>query len=265
MEGGSIWKPKQMEACLGLLRSHSNKRDHYDPVQGVINFTYPSKEGHVNRNDRNNKSIRLAMDEELPVLYLRAVNPQKYQVDIVRVVGEAPDKQSVKLQVIGEMNKWSLSKDKTPEADAPPRPSRHLTAQVPIRHDQSYFRGQVMGAYKNKCAVCRLQQRELLEAAHIIPYAEGGESKVDNGLSLCRIHHGAYDRNILGIDQDYKIHIRKDLLEEKDGPMLEHGFKEMDQEHICQPTEESDKPDRDKLKQRYDQFRAAQADPHLGR
>ena len=48
-----------------------------------------------------------------------------------------------------------------------------------------------------------------------------------NGLSLCRIHHGAFDVGIVGVDPDYKIHVRHDVLEEHDGPMLKHGLQEM--------------------------------------
>ncbi len=38
-----------------------------------------------------------------------------------------------------------------------------------------------------------------LEAAHILADSEGGTPIVPNGISLCRIHHGAFDHLILGI------------------------------------------------------------------
>jgi putative restriction endonuclease len=255
--GNGIWKPKPMQACLSLLTVHKQNHynDNYDPDLGVVHYSYRSQGGYTHSD---NRSLRLAMEFNLPVLYFRAIDKGWYQADMVRVVDEAPDKNGVTLQVIEQMLTLNIPTDKVHDkADIPAQPSRYRTAEAQIRLHQNHFRGQVMRAYKTRCAVCRLQQRGLLDAAHIIPYAQEGESKVSNGLSLCRIHHGAYDHNILGIDQDYKIHIRRDILEEKDGPMLEHGFKEMDQEHIYQPTKKSDKPDRDNLKQRYDQFRAA--------
>jgi putative restriction endonuclease len=55
---------------------------------------------------------------------------------------------------------------------------------------------------------------------------------------LCKIHHSAYDQHILGISPEYKVHIRKDLLDEIDGPMLKHGFQELDGNAIHIPFAE---------------------------
>ncbi|MBK9358459.1 MAG: HNH endonuclease [Bacteroidales bacterium] len=67
--------------------------------------------------------------------------------------------------------------------------------------------------------MCNLKHRELLDAAHIIADKDDmGEPIIKNGLALCKIHHAAFDQNILGIDPDYKIKIREDILMETDGP-----------------------------------------------
>jgi putative restriction endonuclease len=55
-----------------------------------------------------------------------------------------------------------------------------------------------------------------------------GLPEVPNGLALCKIHHSAYDVNILGVSPDYRVHIRADVLREHDGPMLRWGLQEMD-------------------------------------
>ena len=76
--------------------------------------------------------------------------------------------------------------------------------------------------------MCRLRHEELLDAAHIIPDADPeGEPVVSNGLALCKIHHAAFDRQFLGITPDYVIEVRKDILQETDGPMFQHGLKDM--------------------------------------
>jgi predicted restriction endonuclease len=52
---------------------------------------------------------------------------------------------------------------------------------------------------EQKCAVCSLRHGELLDAAHIIGDGKpDGIPIVPNGLSLCKIHHAAYDTNLLG-------------------------------------------------------------------
>jgi putative restriction endonuclease len=108
--------------------------------------------------------------------------------------------------------------------------------------------------------VCSLSRRALLDAAHIIEDGDPeGVAAVSNGLSLCKIHHSAYDQNLLGIDPDLRVHIAQDLLDEIDGPMLQHGLKEMHgRKLLALPSEALDYPARDRLGRRFDEFRLAQ-------
>ncbi len=122
---------------------------------------------------------------------------------------------------------------------------------------QPLFRERVLAAHGQRCAICRIRHRPLLHAAHIRSDSDGGEPIVTNGLALCSIHHGAYDANLLGIDSDARLHIRRDLLAEIDGPMLEHGFKDLDGIALTAPTQRAARPDRDLLAERYDAFLAA--------
>ena len=54
-----------------------------------------------------------------------------------------------------------------------------------------------------------------------------GSQIVPNGLALCKIHHAAYDSNIVGIRPDLIVEIQPKILAEVDGPMLRHGLQEM--------------------------------------
>src|SRR5439155_9126531 len=47
---------------------------------------------------------------------------------------------------------------------------------------------------------------------------------VPNGLALCALHHAAFDRNVLAVRPDLRVEVRLDVVEEEDGPMLEHGL-----------------------------------------
>ncbi len=98
-------------------------------------------------------------------------------------------------------------------------PSGNLTTPPPIekkyksrwmkeRIHQHDFREHVLSAYQISCAVCDLPHAQLLEASHIIADSrESGVPEVSNGLALCRLHHTAYDRHLLGIDADRRIHV----------------------------------------------------------
>jgi putative restriction endonuclease len=123
------------------------------------------------------------------------------------------------------------------------------------RLHQPSFRARVISANETKCAICRLGHGRLLDAAHITPDSEETSStSVTNGLSLCKIHHTAYDINIVGIDPDYTVHIRPDILAEKDGPMLEHGIKEMDKAKLWVPSAAAEQPDQARLETRFQEF-----------
>jgi putative restriction endonuclease len=123
------------------------------------------------------------------------------------------------------------------------------------RLHQPAFLARVISAYETKCAICRLGHGRLLDAAHITPDSdETSSTSVTNGLSLCKIHHTAYDINIVGIDPDYTVHVRRDILAETDGPMLEHGIKEMDKGKLWVPQSPRAQPDPERLEIRFQEF-----------
>lgn len=104
-----------------------------------------------------------------------------------------------------------------------------------------------------------MKHERLLDAAHILPDKHPlGEPWVHNGLALCKIHHAAYDQNILGISRDYKVAIRADILLEHDGPMLTHGLQELDGRTLMNvPRARAMQPKREFLDIRYEEFRAS--------
>src|SRR5687767_1771540 len=131
----------------------------------------------------------------------------------------------------------------------------YVTAIVRRRVHQQAFRARVIEAYRTHCAFCRLRHQELLDAAHITAdAAETGEPVVSNGLSLCKLHHAAFDRQFLTIRPDYTIEVRQSILHEEDGPMLLHGLKGMHDRTIYLPREASLQPDGDRIEERYAAF-----------
>lgn len=248
-----IWKPRELQACLSLM---SSVRHAYDDSAGddVLHYKYRAGGGY---HHSDNRSLRLAMEHRLPVLYFRGVAVGIYQVDPVLVVHEMPDRGGVAMRVLSDEVQLPVDYIQPAIAEPDDASMRYRTYVAQRRLHQSEFRQRIMRAYRTQCAVCHFKRESLLDAAHIIPDAQGGRPDTSNGLSLCRIHHSAYDRNILGIDPDYRIHISRSMLEERDGPMLKHGFQEMDRQLIIQPRRSQDRPDQDKLSQRYERFRKA--------
>jgi putative restriction endonuclease len=126
------------------------------------------------------------------------------------------------------------------------------------RLHQSRFRELVLHAYGERCAVCQLRHRELLDAAHILPdHDPRGVPAITNGLSLCRLHHAAFDSYIIGVSPDLIVEVRQDVLDESDGPMLRHGLQGVNGQKLAVPGRRDERPDREFLAERYQLFRRA--------
>lgn len=203
----------------------------------------------------DNVAVRRTMELGRPLLYLVAVSPGTYDpVFPCYVVGDAPAQLAFHLMADARRDLSAATED--PSLSIPLK--AYATRAVKQRLHQERFRYLVLSAYRRQCAMCRLRHTALLDAAHILPdREERGVPEVPNGLALCRIHHGAYDVGILGVDQDYRIHLRRDVLEEHDGPMLRHGLQEMHGGLIQVPRREQHLPRREFLAERFARFLAA--------
>jgi putative restriction endonuclease len=78
---------------------------------------------------------------------------------------------------------------------------------------------------------------------------------IPNGLPLTKLHHAAFDAHLIGIDPDYRIHVSDRLLEIRDGPFLELGLKGIARQVIELPRRSEDRPDRDRLALRFEEFK----------
>jgi putative restriction endonuclease len=135
----------------------------------------------------------------------------------------------------------------------------YITTAVRVRLHQRAFRERVLAAYQVQCAFCRLRHQELLDAAHIIPDVEpAGEPLIRNGLSLCTLHHAAFDRYFIGVRTDFTLEVREDLRHEQDGPTLVHAIQRLHGSRIMLPRRVDDRPGVELLEQRYERFRQAQ-------
>lgn len=170
----------------------------------------------------------------------------------VYLVGEEPGRFVV---AIGEDQRMTAPGLMSRTSEVERRYAERLSRQ---RLHQPVFRASVMLAYQKRCAVCDLRHVDLLDAAHIIEDGQPkGDPVVPNGLSLCKIHHAAYDRQIMGISPDLVVRIDEQVLRETDGPMLRHGLQELHGGRLRSvPRRVADRPDRDRLAARFERFLA---------
>jgi putative restriction endonuclease len=124
---------------------------------------------------------------------------------------------------------------------------------------QARFRALVLPAYRERCTVCRLRETRLLDAAHIARDVDPrGAPVITNGLSLCSIHHRAFDEDLVGISPDYRVHVAARLLDDEDGPMLDL-LKGFEGSEIELPRRAASRPDRELLEERFERFRSVVA------
>jgi putative restriction endonuclease len=250
-----IWKPRQLDAALTIRTTFAGSptdRPYEDEIgpDRLLRYKWRGTDpGHA-----DNRALRAAMRRGLPLAYFVGVARGVYQaIHPVFVVDEEP---ALNQFVVGIDEQRALFPAITgPQPEAARRYSERL---LKLRLHQPIFRARVLRAYDSSCAMCRLRQSELVDAAHILGDTHPrGDPVVPNGLALCKIHHAAYDANMLGVRPDLVIETRRDILAQIDGPMLRHGLQEMHGGRLQVPRQAAARPDPDRLEERYELFRAA--------
>lgn len=243
-----IWNPDGFDSTLSITQTL--KGPYADDLDGAIQkYSYERLPGRPLTSGRNIK-LRAAAANGDPLIFFREVLPSLYLPTYpVYIVRDDPESGYVEV-LLDESLRFLGDPLKLAE---PQR--RYADRVVRTRLHQKSFRSRVLHVYQGRCAVCGLSHAELLDAAHITPdgVAESTTS-VTNGLSLCRMHHAAFDRRIIGVDGAYRVHVRPDILAEIGGPMLKHGLQELHGRTIWVPRRRGERPDVDRLEQRYREF-----------
>lgn len=250
-----ICKPRQLGAALAIRTTYTPPGGHapyddFEGADGLIRYAYRG----TDPDSFDNVALRRAGQLGLPLIWFVAVEPGVYHVQYpVYVIDDEPALLRVTL-AIDEAQRWIAPSDAAADDDR----RAYVQRLNKLRLHQPVFRAQVLGAYGQACAICRLRHVALLDAAHILKDSHPrGTPVVPNGMALCSIHHRAFDANVLGIRPDMVVEIRRDILTEIDGPMLRHGLQEMAGVSITRPRRFAWWPDPARLEERYAEFRAA--------
>lgn len=246
-----IRNPSNFSSTLSIVSTADGPYDDTESDDGLLHYAY--RKGDPWSGD--NTKLRRAMETGMPLILFRKETANIYTpVFPVYVVDDEPQNR----QFLIALDESFTFIHNPRELTTPQR--EYALRLAKQRLHQPAFRTRVIVAYETRCAVCELKHGALLDAAHIVPDGhELGAPTVTNGLALCKIHHAAYDQNMLGVTPDHEVRIALDLLEEIDGPMLKHGLQEMHGRTLSLPRRRQDRPDRDHLAWRYEQFGTAAA------
>lgn len=253
-----IFKPRQMRYLLSIKTVfptrgrkvwYDDQREvHEQIIRGseLIDYSFMGQDPEA----ADNRWLREAHEEQIPIIYFLGVAPQRWMTVWPTYIADwVPTELKVRLAFGAPHQNIA--------ADFPVAPERRYGLQmVRQRLHQSTFREAVLTAYGGRCALTGLPEPRLLDAAHIVADidTEFGQPIVTNGLLLSKLHHAAFDANLIGIDPDYRIHISESLMSMNDGPMFEQGLKALVGRELRRPKRDADLPDRDRLARRFDSF-----------
>ena len=235
-------------AALSVNSSFAQRR--YQDEETPDGILYRYQDG--SENNHFNRWLRMAHQLDVPLVYLVGTRKNWYRPEYPTwVEQDSPGNRTV-LLTFGKMRGPYDEREAAHIDDVIEK--RYVVRQVKQRLHQVQFRGVVLPAYSDRCAICRLKELSLLDAAHITPDTAGdGEASVRNGLSLCTIHHRAFDQNLVGISPDFEVRVAQRLLTEEDGPMLDL-LKGFDRTPLQLPARKQHYPDRERLAARFENF-----------
>lgn len=232
------------------LSINTSYRSPYEDEETPDGFLYDYRAGSIDQPD--NRALRAAHELQVPIVYFYGTRPGWYGPIFPAYVLQDDSVARRVLVSVGRMVGPMDDPEAAPAED--PLERRYVVRETRVRVHQARFRGRVLPAYDSQCAICRLKELRLLDAAHIVGDLEAkGDPSVSNGLSLCSIHHRAFDHDLVGVSPDYTVAVSRRLREDQDGPMLEllkgfHG------QAIKLPKRTAWRPDRERLAERFQRF-----------
>src|SRR5207249_4115280 len=135
-----------------------------EDVETPDGFLYDYRSGPIDQPD--NRALRAAHQLQVPIVYFVGTRPGWYRPNFPFFV-TADDVAAKRVLVtpgamIGPMD------EQEPVLPEDPIERRYVVRETRVRIHQARFRGRVVPAYKEQCAICRLKEVRLLEAAHIV-------------------------------------------------------------------------------------------------
>ncbi len=246
-----IHNPQLFSETLSVVSTLNSKYEDNETLEGMILYDYQAT-----GDGYGNTKLRLAHQRHTPIVYLLETSKGFYwpYVNVI-VLGDDVVTKKFVLDFRNTDDSDRVFDESINSFPVSEIQKKYALQQTKRRVHQPAFRSRVIKAYSEQCAICRLQHTNLLDAAHILPDShELGRPVVSNGLALCKIHHAAYDKKIIGITPDYKVQVSSPILKEIDGPMLKHGIQEMHGVALHLPQAKSDYPNPGFLEIQYASF-----------
>ncbi len=234
-------------AALSIQTSH---RSPYGDRATEDGFLYAYRAGSIDQAD--NRALRAAFELQTPLVHFQGTRPGWYRPSYPCFVTSDDPATGFVLVSVGRMI-GPLDEREPARIDDPVERATRFVRRACVCTRRSS--GVVFSPPTTNGAPSAGSASRASSMRHTasVTSRSGGDAAVPNGLSLCSIHHRAFDRHLVGVSSDYEVRVSRRLLEEDDGPMLDllkgfHG------ERIEVPRRAGLRPDRERLARRYELF-----------
>ena len=246
-----IFKPRQLSDGPLTIMSTLASRYEDELLDGAstLNYDYAPR-----TREHENDGLKGLIATQTPVILLKQVKPKPRPEYMVVAPMYVDGFDNARRQFALSTRAEAIVKPAS-EAELVLREIRRAYGETTIRTrlHQAYFRRDVLTVYRGRCSVCELRTRPLLQGAHIVPDAVAeGIAAVQNGLALCSLHHAAYDRNIMRITPDYKVHVQREWIHSGDR-FANSALSQFDGQNIALPRDPAHHPNPKFLARRFEQ------------
>ena len=183
------------------VRKHSGRLGYSSSIQVSLETLRKATINGISAHDKGNREVAVAFLPEFFADYVR-------NLELLHDFGESAQDLSALETVLeqvadeeqvfdeGEIDRFSVKR-------------RTVVRTITQRVREASFQRRVLTAYSSQCAFCSLQLK-LVDAAHIVPVAqEDSTDETSNGMTLCSLHHRAYDNALITIDESFQTLVNR--------------------------------------------------------
>lgn len=183
------------------VRKHSGRLGYSSSIQVSLETLRRATINGISAHDKGNREVAVAFLPEFFADYVRNLEPlhdfgesAQDLNSLENVLEQVADEERVFDE--GEINRFGAQR-------------RIVVRIITQKVREASFKRRVLTAYNSQCAFCSLQLK-LVDAAHIVPVAqEGSTDDTSNGLTLCSLHHRAYDNALITIDESFQTLVNR--------------------------------------------------------
>ncbi|MEU0978638.1 HNH endonuclease [Streptomyces griseus] len=149
------------------------------------------------------------LDGCLDKVQLRELSPSRSHQQSIKKMHRRLTEEAIKARGVRLPNRSEAGSGGAHRPHQLPGGSRRATASV--RRGQDAFRRALVRQYGLICAVTGPAPAEVLEAAHLRPFADTQHHRLEEGLMMRSDVHRLFDSGLLAIDSDLTVHVAPSL------------------------------------------------------